>query len=61
MSGWSVSWDDDDDDEGKKVKWGAEAQKWKRRELELVNSTREVGFFVDGGKTREARIRLELR
>ena len=75
-AGWSVSEDEDDDDddgqEGKKqqkkkkeeeeeIERGQEAQKWKRREVELVHGTREVGFFVDGGKSQEARVRLELR
>ena len=32
--------------------------KWVRREVELVDSTREVGFWIDG---KEARIRVQLR
>lgn len=32
--------------------------KWVRREVELVDSTREVGFWIDG---KEARVRVELR
>ena len=43
-----------EEEEGKK-------KKWKRREVELVDGTREVGFFIDAGQRREARIRLELR
>lgn len=33
-------------------------EKWIRREEELTDGTREVGFWVDG---REARVRVELR
>ena len=32
--------------------------KWVRREVELVDSTREVGFWIDG---KEAKVRVELR
>ena len=32
--------------------------KWERREVELVDSTREVGSWVEG---KEARIRVEVR
>lgn len=35
-----------------------ETGKWVRREVELVDTTREVGFWIDG---KEARIRVELR
>ena len=35
-----------------------ETGKWVRREVELVDSTREVGFWIDG---KEARVRVELR
>lgn len=31
---------------------------WERREVELIDSTREVGFWVEG---KEARVRVELR
>jgi hypothetical protein len=31
-------------------------EKWKRREIELVDGTREVGFWVEG---KEARVRVE--
>ena len=32
---------------------------WKRRETELVDGTRAVGFFIEESK--EARVRVELR
>lgn len=74
VAGYEEEWDssDDEDDEGiakddqsprtredatsaeEMVKSG----KWVTREVELVDSTREVGFWVDG---KEARIRVELR
>lgn len=71
--GWSVSEDDDSDDddddhiakEGKRVastetfqNTGEDKAMWKRREMELVDGTREVGFFVEG---MEARVRVEAR
>ena len=64
--GWSVSEDDsdddDDDDEGSepesRAKKRGEKETWRRREMELVDGTREVGFFV-GGKS--ARVKVELR
>lgn len=70
--GWSVSEDDgsdDDDDDGERRSTSTEDEKnreknkkkkglWKRRELELVDGTREVGFFVEG---MEARVRVEAR
>ena len=80
--GWSVSEDEDEDEDedsdernlaNKKNKKNnsekkEEKQHWKRRELELPDSTREVGFFVDVGggrdgdkRDREARVRVELR
>ena len=39
---------------------GEERQKgkWVRREMELVDGTREVGFWIEG---KEARVRVELR
>ncbi len=55
--GWSCSEEDDDgkglivDDEKKK---GA----WVKREVELLDSTKDVGFWID---SREARVRIELR
>lgn len=52
--GWSVSEDDDDGEEERRV--GKEG--WKRRETELVDGTREVGFFIQGD---EARVRVEVR
>lgn len=54
--GWSVSEDDDDDDGGEERRVGKEG--WKRRETELVDGTREVGFFIQGD---EARVRVEVR
>ena len=35
-----------------------ERQGWQRREMELVDGTREVGFWVEG---KEARVRVERR
>lgn len=52
--GWSVSEDDDDGEEERRV--GKEG--WKKRETELVDGTREVGFFIQGD---EARVRVEVR
>ena len=37
---------------------GAEPEKWTRRETELVDGTRNVGFWIEG---REARVRVERR
>ena len=63
----SSSSSDDDDTEKKrsastKEKKHREQKKkkglWRRRELELVDGTREVGFFVEG---MEARVRVEAR
>ncbi|CAD6569556.1 MAG: hypothetical protein ASARMPRED_002943 [Alectoria sarmentosa] len=57
--GWSVS--EDDSDEESRLQRAARKQKndkWARREMELVDGTREVGFLVEG---REARVRVELR
>jgi len=65
--GWSVSEDDSSDngDEGPsdRIKVRERDQergrtKWERREMELVDGTREVGFWVEGEK---ARVRVELR
>lgn len=63
--GWSVSEDESDDEAERGVetteKENREKKKeelWKRREMELVDGTREVGFFVEG---KEARVRVELR
>ncbi len=41
------------DDEGDEKKG-----KWIRREVELIDSTREIGFWIEG---REAKVRVELR
>lgn len=60
--GWSLS--EDDDDEGSdnnnnngERKVEREKERWKRREMELVDGTREVGFFIEG---KEARVRVEV-
>lgn len=60
--GWSVS-EDDSDDDGESKSARTERKKreedgWERREMELVDGTREVGFFVEG---KSARVRVELR
>ena len=57
--GWSVS--EDESDEERRLERTArkkENDRWVRREMELVDGTRAVGFFVEG---REARVRVELR
>ncbi len=64
--GWSVSADDSDDgdggpSDGDKVRnkdQERDRTRWERREMELVDGTREVGFWVEGKK---ARVRVELR
>lgn len=62
--GWSASEDEAEDErsrlEGteKKKKKKREKETWKRREMELVDGTREVGFFVEG---QAARVRVESR
>jgi len=64
--GWSVDEDESDDgDEGPSngttVREGSEKRDrahWEQREMELVDGTREVGFWVEGKK---ARVRVELR
>lgn len=63
--GWSVSEDESADDERESGKVGRTPRgteknedKWARREMELVDGTRAVGFFVEG---EEARVRVELR
>ena len=35
-----------------------DASKWAQREIELVDGTRDVGFWIEG---REATVRVELR
>ncbi len=69
-AGWSVSEDDSEDEDenqrdkrrGKRRGSGGERrgerEGWRRREMELADGTREVGFFVEGG---EARVRVEVR
>lgn len=57
--GWSCSEDEDESGvEKNKVKDENEKGKWVRREMELEDGTKDVGFWVDG---REARVRVELR
>lgn len=59
--GWSCSEDEDDDEIGiGKDKAIAESENGKlvRREMELEDGTKDVGFWVDG---RKARVRVELR
>ena len=65
--GWSVSEEESEEERrvgrraGQKVGGREEKEeegRWKRREMELVDGTREVGFFVEGA---EARVRVELR
>ena len=56
---WSVSEDESDEEERvRKKKVKEDKSKWVRREMELTDGTREVGFWVEGPK---ARVRLELR
>lgn len=52
--------EDDDDNEGKKIVTETKTTKgqWMKREVELEDSTRQIGFCVDG---MEARIRVESR
>jgi hypothetical protein len=54
--------DEDSDDEGDgrtgKSAASAEKGKWMRREVEIEDGTRQVGFCVDG---MEAKVRIELR
>lgn len=60
---WSCSEEDGDDDNQSRTR-AAEAgdqksrEVWVKREVELVDGTRDVGFWIDG---REARTRVELR
>lgn len=59
--GWSCSEDEDNDQsevEKDKATDEQEKGKWVRREMELEDGTKDVGFWVDG---REARVRVELR
>lgn len=48
---WGGSEDEDENDK-------RDASKWAQREIELVDGTRDVGFWIDG---REATVRVELR
>lgn len=61
--GWSCSEDEDDYDDESRVEKDEvmnenEKGNWVRREMELEDGTKEVGFWIDG---REARVRVELR
>lgn len=57
--GWSVSEDESDEkSRSESTARKSENDKWARREMELVDGTREVGFFVEG---KQARVRVELR
>lgn len=64
--GWSVSADESDDGDGgpsgeakvREQDQERDRTRWERREMELVDGTREVGFWVEGKK---ARVRVELR
>lgn len=57
--GWSVSEDESDEESrSERTARKSENDKWARREMELVDGTREVGFFVEG---KQARVRVELR
>ena len=58
---WSVSSEDEeaeDEDFGNEEEGGRRKGKWVRREVELVDGTREVGFWIE---EREARVRVEVR
>jgi tubulin-specific chaperone E len=44
-------------EDGEKIR-GREKGKWVRREVELEDGTREIGFWIEG---REATVRVELR
>lgn len=64
--GWSVS-EDESDSGGEDISNPKDVRehhrernktKWERREMELVDGTREVGFWVEG---KTARVRVELR
>lgn len=52
--------DRDKDEKGDEKEKEKEKENWKRRETELVDGTRAVGFFVEEGQ-REARVRVEVR
>lgn len=72
VAGYEEEWNSSDSEEeeegseqttsgkrdGASEKMGMEEGKWVQREVELVDSTREVGFWIEGG---EARVRVELR
>jgi len=61
--GWSVS-EDDESERGEErgatmqAPRGRDRSRWERREMELVDGTREVGFWVEG---KTARVRVEPR
>ena len=56
--GWSVSEDGSDEERVERKEERREGVSWVRREMELVDGTREVGFFVEG---KVARVRVEVR
>jgi hypothetical protein len=52
---------DEDDDEPREEKVSTTSKdqgKWMKREIEIVESTRRIGFCVDG---MEARVRVEMK
>lgn len=59
---WSCSEEEGDDDDQDQIRAEADEGnregKWVKREVELVDGTKDVGFWID---RREARIRVELR
>lgn len=67
--GWSVSDEDSDPNtdaangdnpasEAEKAQAGGAPKQWVRREVELADGTKDVGFWIENP---EARIRIELR
>jgi len=63
IAGEDDSDDDDDLEQDVDVEKGKEEEekdkgKWVQREEELVDGTKNVGFWIEG---REARVRIELR
>jgi hypothetical protein len=69
VAGYEEEWDSSDEEEdavhssGKGELTGSQEEfskkgKWVKREVELVDSTREVGFWIE---SREAKVRVESR
>ncbi len=52
------NWDLNGETERNGNVYAAPKERWIRREVELEDGTREVGFWIDG---REARVRVEPR